>query len=215
MCRVYGGHYAFLENSGPTLIGCERPGCGWGGMLEFRSYRMRTLYEGISDDPPAVGSAETPVGGLADTASGVGQAFQPDVRLESLTYSAVVAASAARSDPIHGVGPGLGRMNAVTTNDQRLWSGADWTAVLASAPASSLRPSDGLGALNAVFASLPASVNPARANAAPDGTLSHANTLASALPSAVARLRAAALAQQISDSLFGGVAGDTLWAWES
>jgi hypothetical protein len=60
---------------------------------EFHSYRTRTLYEGISDDPPAVGSGETPVAGLADTASGVGQAFQPDVRLESLTYSAVVAAS--------------------------------------------------------------------------------------------------------------------------
>jgi hypothetical protein len=57
--------------------------------------------------------------------------------------------------------------------------------------------------------------NPAGANAAPDGTLFHANTLASALPSAVAHLRAAALAQQISDSLFGGVAGDTLWAWDS
>jgi hypothetical protein len=58
-------------------------------------------------------------------------------------------------------------------------------------------------------------VNPASANPAPDGTFSHANTLASALPSAVAHLRAAALAQQITDSLFGGVAGDKLWAWDS
>ncbi len=58
-------------------------------------------------------------------------------------------------------------------------------------------------------------VNPASANAAPDGIFSQANTLASALPSAVAHLRAAALAQQISDSLFGGVAGDRLWAWDS
>jgi hypothetical protein len=58
-------------------------------------------------------------------------------------------------------------------------------------------------------------VNPVSANSAPDGTLSHVNTLAPALPSAVAPLRAAALAQQISDSLFGGVAGDKLWAWDS
>jgi hypothetical protein len=57
--------------------------------------------------------------------------------------------------------------------------------------------------------------NPAGASAAPDGTFSHANTLASALPSVVAHLRAAVLAQQISDSLFEGVAGDTLWAWDS
>jgi hypothetical protein len=54
--------------------------------------------------------------------------------------------------------------------------------------------------------------NPASANVAPDGTYSHANTLAAALPSAVAHLRADALAQQISDSLFGSVVGDKLWA---
>jgi hypothetical protein len=57
--------------------------------------------------------------------------------------------------------------------------------------------------------------NPASAYAAPDWTLSHSNTLASALPSVVAHLRAAVLAQQISDSLFEGVAGDRLWAWDS
>jgi len=58
-------------------------------------------------------------------------------------------------------------------------------------------------------------VNPASANTAPDETFSDTNALASALPSAVAHLRAAALAQQISDTLFGGVAGDQLWAWDS
>jgi hypothetical protein len=31
----------------------------------------------------------------------------------------------------------------------------------------------------------------------------------------VAHLRAAALAQQISDSLFGAVASDRLWTWDS
>jgi probable HAF family extracellular repeat protein len=65
------------------------------------------------------------------------------------------------------------------------------------------------------FAVAANTVNPASANAALDGTLSHANPLASVLPSAVAHLRAATLAQQISDSLFEGVAGDKLWAWNS
>jgi hypothetical protein len=52
-------------------------------------------------------------------------------------------------------------------------------------------------------------------NAAGWGTLPHGTVPPSALPSMVAHLRAAALAQQITDSLLGAAASDGLWAWDS
>jgi probable HAF family extracellular repeat protein len=144
----------------------------------------------------------------AGTAAGDNQGTQPDGINDSGNIVGFYVASNRR---IHGFlatpAPGATAVGAATVNP------AAATLILfpQTAPASA--------ATSAATEHPPAvpanAVNPPSANAAPDGTLSHANTLASALPSAVAHLRAAALAQQISDSLFGGVAGEKLWSWDS
>jgi hypothetical protein len=93
--------------------------------IEFRSYRMRTLYGGVSDaqDPqPEPGLAETSAGELADTASAIVPVSPDSATLATETFVS---------------------------------SGADWTAAIASAAASSLLPPDGSAAQGAVSASDP------------------------------------------------------------
>jgi hypothetical protein len=150
---------------------------------------------------------------IAITPNGVA-AFWTDMRLPSTTpgfpgsgedaFFALVdplaPPAAATSQPVPGVG-------AATVNP------ASATMILfpQTAPASA-----GPGALTQHS---PAGLTNAGSVVSADGVASetrpHETAPPLAIPSKVAYLGAAALAEQITDSLFGAVAGDMLWAWDS